>query len=89
MSEPLIPQAGFDADQLAAAFDQMAASIRRNASDNFGGAFVLVPPAGVGDPVASLILNSANAKLQFWGNLKNIVDQTVTQLLEAQRLGQR
>ncbi len=89
MSEQLIPQQGYDAEQLAAAFDQMAVTIRRNAGGNFGGAFVLVPPPGFGDPVDSLILNSANAKLQFWANLKNIVDQTLLQLQEQQRLAQR
>lgn len=89
MTDPLIPREGYDAKSLAKAFDQMAAQIRLNASGNFGGAFVLVPPIGMGQPVDGLILNSANAGMMFWANLKIIVDDVMVQLKEQQRLQQR
>lgn len=89
MSEALIQRQGYDAEALAAAFDQMAAKIRLNKDDNFGGAFVLVPPVGFGQPVDGLILNSSNAAMMFWANLKLIVDDTMAQMKEQQRLQQR
>ena len=89
MTESMITQQGYDAEALAATFDQMAAQIRLNKNANFGGAFVLVPPPGVGAPVDSLIMNSQNASMQFWVNLKLIVDDTMTQLKDQQRLAGR
>lgn len=86
MSEALIQRQGYDAESLATAFDQMAAQIRLNKGGNFGGAFVLVPPVGFGQPVDGLILNSANAAMMFWANLKIIVDDTLVQMKEQQRL---
>lgn len=89
MTEPLIQRQGYDAESLAATFDQMAAQIRLNKDGNFGGAFVLVPPPGVGSPVDGLILNSSNAAMMFWANLKIIVDDTMVQLKEQQRMQPR
>lgn len=86
MTESLINRPGYDAEALAAAFDQMAAQIRLNKEGNFGGAFVLVPPVNFGQPVEGLILNSSNAAMMFWANLKIIVDDTMIQLKEQQRL---
>ncbi|MFA5902027.1 MAG: hypothetical protein WC829_23260 [Hyphomicrobium sp.] len=77
---------GYDAETIATGFDQMAAQIRLNKAGNFGGAFVLVPPVGMGQPVQGLILNSSNAAMMFWANLKIIVDDTLIQLKEQQRL---
>ena len=89
MTDPLIPQQGYDADALAAAFDAMAAKIRLNRADNFGGAFVLVPPIGVGQPVDGMLINSANASMMFWLQLKMIVDDTIKQLTDQQRMAAR
>ena len=89
MTEPLIAREGYDAEQLASTFERMAATIRLNKDNNFGGAFVLVPPPGFGEPVESIVLNSDNAKLQFWANLKMIVDQTFVALKEQQELAAR
>lgn len=89
MNEPLIQRHGSDAEALARAFDEMAAKIRLNKDDNFGGAFVLVPPPGFGQPIDGLILNSSNAAMMFWANLKLMVDDTMVQLKEAQRMQAR
>jgi hypothetical protein len=89
MNDPLIQRQGYDAEALAAAFDQMAAQIRLNRDGNFGGAFVLVPPIGFGQPVDGLILNSSNAAMMFWMNLKLMVDDMMVQLKEQQRMSQR
>jgi len=89
MTEPLIPQLGYDAEALAAAFDQMAAQIRLNKAGNFGGAFVLVPPAGIGMPTASLFMNSPGAGLIFWQALKSTVDDQINQIKDQQRMSGR
>jgi hypothetical protein len=89
MSEPLIQRHGYDAESLAATFDQMAAQIRLNRDANFGGAFVIVPPVGVGSPVDGLILNSSNAAMMYWMTLKTLVDDTINFLKEQQRLSGR
>ncbi len=86
MTEPLIPQLVYDAEALAAAFDQMAAQIRLNSGANFGGAFVLMPPVGVGAPTASLFMNSSNAGLIFWQALQSTVNDQVKQMLEQARM---
>jgi hypothetical protein len=86
MVESLVTHSSYDAEALAATFDQMAAQIRLNKNGNFGGAFVLVPPPGVGSPVEGLILNSSNASMMFWANLKIIVDDTMVQIKEQQRM---
>jgi hypothetical protein len=89
MSDPLVRREGFDAEALAATFDQMAAQIRLNKDANFGGAFVLVPPPGVGSPVDALIMNSTNASMMFWTNLQSIVSETIKALVEQQRMAGR
>ena len=87
MNEPLVQRVGYDAETLAHYFDEMAKRIRLNKDSNFGGAFVLIPPAGYGDPVDSLLINSPNASLMFWHHLKSIAEQTINQVQEQQRLG--
>lgn len=89
MNESLVPRQGYDAESLAATFDQMAVQIRLNKDGNFGGAFVLVPPVGFGQPIDGLLLNSSNTALMFWANLKQVVDDTIRQLAEQQRMQQR
>lgn len=49
-------------------FEEMAALIERNKGENFGGAFVLVPP-GEEEPMVGLILSNDTA--QFWGTVSS------------------
>lgn len=51
-----------------APFTRMAEEIGKNATERFGGAFVIVPPAG--DPVEFLILDPAADSVIFWSTLQ-------------------
>ena len=45
-------------------FADMVEAIIRNS--NFGGAFVIVPPEGAGEPVQTLLLDPSPDPAQFW-----------------------
>lgn len=49
-------------------FEKMAELIKNNAGQDFGGAFVLVPPGDDQEPMFGLILS--NDKVQFWGTVQ-------------------
>ena len=51
MSDDLAGPPQIDVEPFAKRFDRMAAQIRLNKDSSFGGAFVLVPPPGFGEPV--------------------------------------
>lgn len=65
-------------------FRRMADQIDLNEGAHFGGAFVLVPPAG-GEPVELLLLNSLKDPSQFWGALDATVKLQLAQLDEQSR----
>lgn len=73
------------AEAFAKVFDEMATRIRRNAGDSFGGAFVLLPPPGFGNPVSSLLLNTSNVQLMFWSTLAQIANSETERLKAEQR----
>lgn len=85
MSEQLVSTSADSAEQLARHFDEMATRIRRNAGDSFGGAFVLLPPTGFGNPVSSLLLNSSNVQLLFWQALAQIANSETERIKNEQR----
>lgn len=61
-------------------FEQMAGHIRHNAALPFAGAAVIVPPAGAGDPVSTLVLDPAPDAAQFWADLLTKVQGMVAQM---------
>ena len=50
--------------EIAARFRRMADAIEKN--ENFGGAFVVVPPEGAGESVQTLLLDPTPDPAQFW-----------------------
>ena len=72
------------AEAIAKQFDAMAARIRLNADDQFGGAFLMVPPANVGKAVELLALSNQNPG-NFWMNLKLYIDQAYQEVADAAR----
>lgn len=74
MSQDLIEKKREAAEAIAKRFDDMATRIRLNGTDNFGGAFLLVPPAGVGSPVELLTLATTNPG-HFWLMVKSHVEE--------------
>lgn len=61
--------------KISAPFTAMAEKIDRNEAD-FGGAFVIVPPAGAGEMVQGLLLTSADP-VQFWLLLQSQVNKSL------------
>jgi hypothetical protein len=68
-------------------FRKMADAIERNV-DNFGGAFVVVPPVEAGEPIETLILDARQDAAQFWILLKSKCEQEIAKTDEKQRLAQ-
>lgn len=54
---------------IAKHFRDMADSVERNPDGSFGGAFVIVPPEGGGDPIRTLILDGHQDMALFWNNV--------------------
>ncbi len=73
MNEDFIEKRKQQAELIAQKFEAMAARIRLNGTDQFGGAFLLVPPTGVGKPVELLTLSDVNPG-NFWMSVKLYVD---------------
>jgi hypothetical protein len=65
-------------------FRKMADQIDRNEGADFGGAYVIVPPAGA-VPVECLFLNSEKNLSQFWGALGFTVQKATAELDEQDR----
>lgn len=68
-------------------FAEMAALIRHNKEESFGGAFVVVPPEG-GEPLATLLLDNRQDVAQFWSTLKTKCDIALAQIGEQERARQ-
>ena len=64
-------------------FRAMADAIERNT--NFGGAFVVVPPAEGGAPLETLIIDSQQDPAQFWNMLITKAQMMVADLDAKQR----
>lgn len=65
-------------------FLEMADRIKRNASEEFGGAMLIVPPTG--DPIAVLFITPTPKEEEplFWAQCKSKLDVTATERLERQ-----
>lgn len=85
---PLVPSTGPAqmTDTPAARFTAMAERIERNVADSFGGAFVIVDPAG--NAIETLLLDAKGDAGQFWGLLKVKCDMMMAEIDQAARQGQ-
>jgi len=64
-------------------FFQMKERIDRNVSDGFGGACVIVPPEGGGDPIEILIVVPKGGKMdlvQFYSTISSRIATTLEDL---------
>lgn len=85
MSEqPLIENQQANVEALAQQFRDMAARLVLNGDKNFGGAFVVVPPAA-GEPIHTLILDGNQDPAQFWAILKTKAEMALAGLDEQMR----
>lgn len=86
--QPLIERQN-SAKTISARFRAMADLIDRNADTLFGGAAVIVPPNGGGEPIEIFVLDSKGNVGQFWSAIKTRATTAVTDLdNQQQRLHQ-
>jgi hypothetical protein len=64
-------------------FRELADKIDRNPPEDFGGAFLVIPPTG--DPITGLIVSSNDLET-FFGLVKTKLDVAVDRINEAQRM---
>lgn len=80
MDQPLINNPDRSAEALAKFFDDMAAKIRLNKDNAFGGAFVIIPPDQGGEPFQTLILDAKQDPAQFFILLKTKCESQITSI---------
>lgn len=73
MNEAPIPK-------LSEPFTKMAERIDKNEGESFGGAFVIVPPVGAGDPMQSLMFNTGTDNAQFWLMLQGMINTALANI---------
>ena len=66
-------------------FEAMATRMSMNGDSAFGGAFVVVPPSGGGEPLETLILDSKQDPAQFWNLLMTKCQIMLAELDQKQR----
>jgi hypothetical protein len=66
-------------------FQVMTQRIVHNAGADFGGAFVVVPPAEGGEVLNTLLLDSRQDPVQFWILLKTKCETEIANLDQKQR----
>ena len=81
----LIEKRRASAETIAKKFEAMAERIRRNGDDNFGGAFLLIPPDNAGKAIEVMSVADTNPA-HFWLLVKAGVDE---QYQEIQALSAR
>lgn len=69
-------------------FFQMRERIVKNEDAGFGGAFVIVPPEGAGDPVQTLLLDPTPDPAQFWQMLLTKCQIMIAEIEVAKRTNQ-
>ena len=82
MTQPLIEKPDFDP---AGAFREMVKAIEHNKDQPCGGAVVIVPPQGGGDPIAFMTIGAADLA-QFYGNITSRVQIVLQGLQDKQSL---
>lgn len=82
---PLIEQGQFDSEAVAKRFTDMAERIRLNVNSSFGGAFVIIPPAGGDGPVETLILDGKQNTAQFYSLVRTAADLALKAIDDNQR----
>lgn len=79
------------AADIAKQFRDMADTIERNPDGSFGGAYVIVPPEGGGEPIKTLILDDHQDMALFWNSVvtKSQIMLTVAEKNQRQLSGFR
>lgn len=81
------PETTDKAALLAERFRAMADSIQNNAKEGFGGAFVIVPPDGGGNPIETLVLANSPDLALFWNSVITKCQIMLASVEQGQRQG--
>ena len=74
----------------ASRFARMAQRLEHNLDSTFGGAFVIVPPEGAGEPMEALILDTTGNPAQFLMLLQAKIAHALEEISNRERtLGRR
>ena len=82
MNDPLVEK---KPDGHSERYRLMADRIDHNADATFGGAVVIIPPAGGGDPIELLILDAQGNPGQFWATIMSRIQITLEDLKAKQQ----
>jgi hypothetical protein len=63
--------------EAAILFRQMADRIDRNPSEEFGGAFLVLPPGDAGDPVEGMSVAAKPSPVTFWSSVLGQIELAV------------
>ena len=77
-----------DVHDLLKRFHAMADRMSLNGNGSFGGAFVIIPPIGGGEPIETLILDSKQDLAQFWNAVITKCQIMLADVEQKQRSGQ-
>ena len=88
MDEQLIQGQSKDIKAMADRFRAMADKMELNAGAAFGGAFVVIPPLGGGDPFETLVLDSEQDPVLFYQLLQSRITTILNKLDTTSRQGQ-
>ncbi len=70
--------------KLSEPFTKMAERIDKNEGESFGGAFVIVPPTGAGEPMQAVTFNTGTDPAAFWMLLQAQINVTLENLKSQQ-----
>lgn len=83
MSEPLVTP---PEKVTSKPFHEMARAIEHNAGQGFGGAVVIVPPQGGGEPIELLMLDSKGDVAQFFSTIQTRIQLLLQDLQDKSRI---
>ena len=72
-----------NATDAAALFRAIADRLERNAEEEFGGVFLLVPPDGGGDPVDGMFLASKPNPVSYWASVNGQIEMAIEEFKAA------
>lgn len=79
MTEEFKPQVKLPAEH----FRELAEKIERNKPEDFGGAFLIIPPDG--DPISGILVGSVDL-LTYWSLIKSKLDLAISSADDKQRV---
>lgn len=74
-----------DNSEAAGLFRSIADRLETNASVEFGGAFLVIPPTNGGDPIDGITVTSTPNPVVFWSSLEGQIELAINTYKSAQQ----